>query len=103
MNEDFDLIPLLSNPDPVQVSVARDRLEKADIPSQVQNENFGSLYGQGAIRMHRFSEPRLMVFRKDARRAAKVIGVDLPPGFDDSPRVRRPGIIGWLRWIAGLD
>ncbi len=103
MNADFDLVTLITNPDPVEVSRARQELEAADIQCQVRNENFGALYGQGPMRMQRFAEPQLVVFRKDARKAAEVLGVDLPPDFDDSPRVRRPGFVGWLRRVIGLD
>lgn len=103
MDRDFDLVTLITNPDPVQVSIAQDQLEQAGIQSQVRNQEFGSLYGQGQLRLQRFAEPQLVVFRKDARRAAGVLNVPLPPDFDDQPRKRRPGLTGWLRWIAGLD
>lgn len=103
MDRNFDLITLITDPDPVQVGIARDQLEQAGIQCQVRNQGFGNLYGQGPMRLQRFSEPQLVVFRKDARQAAELLGVDLPPDFDDSPRRRRPGFIGWIRWIIGLD
>jgi hypothetical protein len=44
-----------------------------------------------------------VVFRKDERRAAEVLGIAVPAeaGFD--VRERAPGIIGWVRWALGLD
>ena len=103
MNRDFDLITLITNPDPVQLAVARDQLELAGIECQVRNQNFGGLYGEGQYRMQRFAEPQLVVFRRDAARAAEVLGIDAPADFEEPPRKRRPGFIGWLRWISGLD
>ncbi len=103
MNQDFDLITLITNPDSVQIAIARDQLEQAEIKCQVRNQSFGGLYGQGPMRLQRFSEPQLVVFRKDARRAAEILGISVPVDFDESPRKRSPGIVGWLRWLAGLD
>lgn len=103
MNRDFDLITLITNPDPVQIAIARDQLEQAGIQCQVRNENFGSLYGQGPGRLQRFAEPQLVVFRQDARHAADLLGIAVPVEFDEKPRTRKPGITGWLRWLAGLD
>lgn len=103
MNPDFDLITLITNPDSVQIAIARDQLEQAGIKCQVRNESFGGLYGQGPMRLQRFSEPQLVVMRKDARRAAELLGISVPPDFDAPPRKRKPGLIGWIRWISGLD
>ena len=103
MDRDFDLITLITNPDPVQVAIARDQLEQAGIQCQIRNQSFGGLYGQGSGRLQRFAEPQLAVFRKDARRAAELLGIAVPADLDEKTRTRRPGVIGWLRWIAGLD
>ena len=103
MDQDFDLITLITDPDPVQVAIARDQLEQAGIQCQVRNQGFGGLYGQGPMRLQRFSEPQLVVFRKDARQAAELLGISVPADFEDSPRKRKPGMIGWLRWVVGLD
>ena len=103
MAREYDLIVLLTNPDPVEVAIARDKLEQAGINCQVQNESFGSLYGSGMGRLQRFAEPQLVVFRKDARQAAEVLGMEVPEGVEDEPRKRQKGLKGWLRWIAGLD
>jgi hypothetical protein len=103
MNRDFDLITLITNPDPVQVAIARDQLEQAGIQYQVRNQDFGGLYGQGPARLQRFAEPQLVVFRQDARRAAELLGIAVPADFDEKHRGRRPGIVAWLRWLAGLD
>lgn len=103
MDREFDLITLITNPDPVQIAIARDQLEQAGIQCQVRNQEFGGLYGQGPGRLQRFAEPQLVVFRQDARRAAELLGIAVPADFEEKQRVRRPGVIGWLRWIAGLD
>lgn len=103
MDREFDLITLITNPDPVQIAIARDQLEQAGIQCQVRNQGFGGLYGQGTGRLQRFAEPQLVVFRKDAVPAAELLGIAVPADFEDKPRVRRPGVIGWLRWIVGLD
>jgi hypothetical protein len=103
MNRDFDLVTLITNPDAVQIALTRDQLEQAGIPCQVRNQNFGGLYGQGPARLQRFAEPQLVVFRKDAQRAAELLGIPVPAELLEKQRVRRPGFIGWLRWIAGID
>lgn len=103
MDRDFDLITLITNPDPVQVAIASDQLEQAGIQCQVRNQEFGGLYGQGPIRLQRFAEPQLVVFRRDARRAAELLGIAVLADFEEKPRARRPGVIGWLRWAVGLD
>ena len=103
MNRDFDLITLMTNPDPVELAIARDQLEAAGVSCHVRNQNFGGLYGESSMRLQRFSEPQLVVTRRDARRAAEILGIDVPADFNDEPRKRRPGPIGWLRWIIGLD
>ncbi len=103
MDHDFDLITLITNPDSVQIAIARDQLEQAEIQCQVRNQSFGGLYGQGPMRLQRFSEPQLVVFRKDARRAAEILGISVLPDFDAPARKRRPGLVGWIRWVAGLD
>ena len=103
MNRDFDLVTLVTDPDPVQLAIYRDQLEAAGITCHVRNEQFGGLYGSSPLRLQRFSEPQLVVVRRDARRAAEILGIKVPPGFDDDERQRRPGFIGWIRWLAGLD
>ncbi len=103
MNRDFDLITLITNPDPIELAIASDQLREASIACHVRNQRFGGLYGHGPMRLQRFSEPQLVVMRKDARRAAELLGISVPADFDEQPRQRRPGFIGWLRWIAGLD
>lgn len=103
MNRDFDLITLITNPDPIELSIASDQLEEAGIKCHVRNQRFGGLYGHGPLRFQRFAEPQLVVMRKDARRAAELLGISVPADFDLPERVRRPGFIGWLRWVIGLD
>jgi hypothetical protein len=103
MAQDFDLVVLITNPDAVQLAISRDQLKQAGIQCQVQNESFGGLYGEGAVRLQRFAEPQLVVFRKDAKRAAEILGIPVPQEALIEQRVRRPGIAGWIRWIIGLD
>ena len=103
MAQDYDLIVLITNPDAVQVAISRDQLERAGVQCQVRNQSFGGLYGEGPARLQRFAEPQLVVFRKDAKRAAEILGIPVPAEAIIPDRVRRPGFIGCIRWIAGLD
>ena len=104
MANEHDLITLITNPNPAEIAIAQDQLEQAGINCHVRNEGFGGLYGSGGGRLQRFAEPQLVVFRKDFRRAAEVLGIEIPADFDDGgKRERKPGLMGWLRWIAGLD
>lgn len=102
MNRDFDLITLITSPDSVQIAIARDQLKQAGISYQVRNESFGGLYGQGPMRLQRFAEPQLVVFRQDAERAAEILGIPVPEGVEMPERVRQPGFTGWIRWVLGL-
>ena len=103
MANEFDLIVLITNPDAVQLAISRDQLEQAGIQCQVRNESFGGLYGEGSVRLQRFAEPQLVVFRKDAKRAAEILDIPVPAEVTVPRRVRRPGVMGWIRWIIGLD
>ncbi len=103
MNRDFDLITLMTNPDPVELAIASDQLKEAGIACHVRNQQFGGLYGESSMRLQRFSEPQLVVTRRDAKRAAEILGISVLADFDDEPRKRRPGLMGWIRWIIGLD
>jgi hypothetical protein len=48
-------------------------------------------------------EPRLVVFRKDARRAAEALGLQMPDDLADEARPRRSGLKGFLMRLAGLE
>ena len=102
MSSDFDLVVLLTDPNPADLAIARDQLQQAGINFQVRNENYGSLYGSSGGRLQRYAEPQLVVFRKDAQRAAEVLGIAVPPEAGVDVRHREPGIIGWVRWALGL-
>jgi hypothetical protein len=97
MANDFDLIVLITNPDAVQLAISRDQLEQAGIQCQLQNESFGGLYGEGSARLQRFAEPQLVVFRKDAKRSAEILGTPVPTEVAIPQRIRRPGVMGWIR------
>ena len=103
MDPDFDQVVLITSPDAVEVAIGRDQLEQAGIACQVRNEGFGSLYGTGIHRLQRFAEPQLVVARKDAVRAAEILGVPVPPEAEEARRERRSGLVGWIRWVIGLD
>lgn len=104
MAKDHDMVTLLTDPNPADIAIASDQLDQAGINYHVRNESYGGLYGSSTGRLQRFAEPQLVVFRKDFMRAAEVVGVPVPDGFENEvKRERRPGLVGWIRWIAGLD
>ena len=93
MAGDFDLVVLMSGPNPVDLGIARDRLQQAGINHSVRNE------GHSALRTAVPVPTQLVVFRKDARRAAEVLGLEPPEEGPEEEFHPLEVLREFVRWV----